>query len=243
MFGKELDDALLTAAKVDNEEICGYVLDNDLVLVPNEAEDPSETFYISDAPDGIEAIVHSHPGGPFYPSAADMAQQIATDVPWGIACYVDGLSEVVWFGDDVPKAPIIGRGFRHGVTDCYELIRDIYSECYGVTLKQFPRSWEWWTNEENLYADGFSDAGFVETSVDNIRSGDVLLMSVLVDKINHAAVYIGDGLIIHHLCGREGYDPSRLSVIEPAERWMKYVSKVVTYEKSDIERGAVEALR
>ncbi len=50
--------------------------------------------------------------------------------------------------------------------------------------------------------DNFADAGFVVVEPDDLLVGDVFLMQVNSEVPNHAAIYLGDGLILHHLQGR-----------------------------------------
>jgi cell wall-associated NlpC family hydrolase len=52
--------------------------------------------------------------------------------------------------------------------------------------------------------------------------GDVLLAWVMSDVPNHAAIYIGSGLIAHHL-------PQRYSREEPVERWRHYIAHQLRY--------------
>jgi cell wall-associated NlpC family hydrolase len=179
----------------------------------------------------IAALVHSHPDGPNYPSVQDMASQIQTDVPWiivstnGQAC----LPPFAW-GDQLERLPLMQRGFQHGVSDCYSLIRDWYFLNRGIDLPDFPRSWEWWNNQQNLYIAGFAKAGFVPTSKEALKEGDGILFTVRSPTPNHAAIYIGNDLIIHHATARLGDDPSRLPSIEPAARWMQYATHLLTYQ-------------
>jgi cell wall-associated NlpC family hydrolase len=53
-----------------------------------------------------------------------------------------------------------------------------------------------------LYVDNFATAGFAVVDPDDLRVGDVLLMQVHSEVPNHAAIVLGDGLILHHLQGR-----------------------------------------
>ena len=237
MFGAAINDEILEAAKLDTNEICGVIVDGLPVFLPNTSDDPETEFRIAEIPEGIEAVFHSHPGGPFYPTLMDMRQQIAMDIPWGIASYSDRHSEVFWFGAGAPKQPLVGRGFRHGVSDCYSLVQDFYDEVHGLEIMDVPRSWEWWANDESLYEDLFRKAGFTQISVDEILPGDAFLATIRSKTANHAGVYLGDGLILHHTCGRDGYDPFRLSTVEPAARWFNFLSKVVRYENAEIDRS------
>mgnify|MGYP003704446663 CR=1 FL=1 len=58
---------------------------------------------------------------------------------------------------------------------------------------------------QNLYLDNFGSAGFEalgSVQSEDMEVGDVLLMQVASPVPNHAAIYLGDGLILHHLQGR-----------------------------------------
>lgn len=236
MFGPDVDKVILQEALKTSQEICGIVQNGKVVFLPNESEDPEEHFLLSTIPDDAQAVFHSHPNGPFYPSKLDMEQQYATMIPWGIAAYSSIESGVFWWGDDVPIPELIGRPFRHGVTDCYALIKDFYKLQHGVDLPEYPRSWEWWDEGERLYEDGFTSAGFVEIDSSLIEPGDVFLAAIRSPTSNHGGIYLGNGLILHHTAGRGGYDKMRLSNVEPGSRWFKFLSKVLRYENSPIDR-------
>lgn len=244
MFGPEVDQAILKyAEKEAPSEACGYIIDGKFSRRRNRHEEPEKHFTMTRVPKRAQAVVHSHPGGPAYPSNTDMRQQVATDLPWGIAVTHELGQEVFWWGDDVPIPPLIGRGFRHGVTDCYSLCRDFYRLQHNLTIPEFPRGWEWWDEPEegelpeDLYAKGFEQAGFFEIGMHDLLPGDAFLATVRSRYINHAGIYLGNGLILHHTCGREGFDPSRLSTVEPGARWLKFVSKVVRHENHQIDRS------
>lgn len=236
MFGQKVNDEIMQAALLDTNEICGVIINGEPVFLRNESADPQNEFLISTVPENIQAVFHSHPGGPFYPTLLDMRQQLSTDVPWGIACYSERHSEVFWFGTDAPKQPLIGRGFRHGVSDCYSLVQDFYKDVHDIEIMDVPRSWEWWANDESLYEDLFRKAGFTTIDASEILPGDSFLATIRSKTPNHAGVYLGDGLILHHTCGKDGYDPFRLSTVEPAARWFNFLSKVVRYENTEIDR-------
>ena len=93
----------------------------------------------------------------------------------------DGVSanDIIWWGKGVEKAPLIGRTFRHGVTDCYSLIKDYYEIEKGIVLPEFPRDWEWWKQgEQNLFEQGFTKAGFVRIDASEAKPGDVWLARI-----------------------------------------------------------------
>lgn len=236
MFGTEVDEIILNAAKATDEEICGVIIDGQPVFLPNAAVDKQTNFLINEMPEEAEAVFHSHPGGPFHPSLLDMKQQYATMLPWAIACTHKKHNEVFWFGDGVPKLPLIGRPFRHGVTDCYELVRDFYKQVHDIDLPHVPRDWSWWDDSQSLYEDHLTASGFVPIEFADVQPGDGVLLTIRAKTPNHAAIYIGDGLMLHHLGATHGYDPTRLSVVEPIARWTPFITKVVTLENHQIDR-------
>ena len=206
-------------------------------VVRNTDPDPENAFRISTADwqqamaEGLLAVVHSHPDGPDCPSAADMQGQRDTAVPWGIvACWGgERCSLPFWWGEGVPTDPLIGRGFRHGVTDCYSLIRDYYQQELAIALPDFPRDWEWWRHGQQLYQQGFAEAGFSPVSQAAIRPHDVFLCQIRCDTPNHGGIYLGSGLALHHLTARDPVDASRISRREPISRWQNHITHVLRH--------------
>ncbi|MCE2517636.1 MAG: C40 family peptidase [Alphaproteobacteria bacterium] len=212
------------------EEAAGVIANARYIPLENIARDRSRGFALDDIhlkTEGIEAIVHSHPGGPAYPSGHDMRQQIGCGVPWLVAVAPtasrpDCPEEVFGFGG-VPKLDL-SCGYRHGVDDCYSLIRGYYQTHHGITLPDVPRPWEWWHDGLDLYTDGLGPAGFRRLPPGAaLAPGDVFLARVRAPVVNHAGVWLGDGLILHHLGGASGHQPERLPRKEPAERWLKFI--------------------
>ena len=217
------------------KEACGIITDEGYLPMLNVAEDPQEHFALPaavlDKMPGALAIVHSHPDGPDAPSASDIAGQMNSALPWGL-CVVSSdrtVSKPFYWGDTLEPPPLIGREFRHGPSgtdgkgDCYALIRDWYRLEKGITLPDFPRDDAWWETGGDLYEAHFAEAGFVEIPAQQARDGDVFMMKVQSDRINHAGLLVdGEQLILHHLSGR-------LSRREPMGRWYKFIAKWVRY--------------
>ena len=208
----------------------------------NIADDTKTRFqikrqYTRNLHDVTLAVVHSHAGGLHCPSAADMRCQIDSGVPWGLAVTGENsCSDLLWFGDQAEIRPLIGRGFCHGVTDCYALIRDWYLLKRGIRLPDFPRDWEWWKTDENLYEKNFSKAGFRKlTNNETPGFSDLCLIKIRSKYINHAAVLIGNETILHHPSGNLANDSTRLSIREPIGRWLKHIQYWIRF---DGKRGA-----
>ncbi|MDE9456052.1 NlpC/P60 family protein, partial [Xenorhabdus bovienii] len=97
--------------------------------------------------------------------------------------------------------PLLGRPFVHGIWDCYAIVRDWYRLERNIDIPDFERSDGWWDRGENLYMKNYVSAGFVECSGE-LQIGDVIIMQVQANEPNHAGVYIGDGLMLHHMYGQ-----------------------------------------
>lgn len=158
----------------------------------------------------VVAIAHSHPFIPPEPSLADRTGIERTQLPWLIVNHPLGTWSVTH--PDGFVAPLTGRSFVHGVHDCYALIRDYYAE-RGILLNDYPRSYGWWDDTESpdLYRANFATEGFTVlldhapvTSDDLalIEPDDLILMRIRALHDNHMAVYLGDGVILHHMIGQ-----------------------------------------
>lgn len=164
-----------------------------------------EDYFHADRRGQIVAVVHSHPNLPAAPSQADRVACEATGLPWFIVSYPGG--DWRQLTPEGYVAPLVGRQWAHGVLDCYSLLRDWYAQERGIELLDFARLDEWWLRGENLYVDNFAKAGFAPVEGAGLggidpEEGDVLLMQIASPVPNHAAIYLGDGLILHHLQGR-----------------------------------------
>lgn len=109
--------------------------------------------------------------------------------------------DIVTFEPCGYEAPLVGREFSHGVNDCYQLIRDWYARERGIALRNFERTEGWWERGEDLYMKHYADAGFYPVHGE-LEEGDVILMQVRAYEANHAAIYLGEGMMLHHLYGR-----------------------------------------
>lgn len=235
MFGPDVQRAIQAhAIACYPEESCGAVTEAGYEpLVNRLAGHRPHAFECNDAvgellaAGRLLALVHSHPDGPNAPSAADIGAQRSMDVPWGLVVCNDSLASVPFYwGDSLTPPPLLERPFRHGPSgtdgcgDCGALVRDYFRLTHNILIPDFPRDDEWWTNGQDLYADHYEAAGFVRADRDNARPGDVALIQWRTPAsnpvANHAGIFLGQGLILHHLDGR-------LSRQEPIIGWMKFV--------------------
>lgn len=150
----------------------------------------------------VVAVVHSHPGASANPSMADRAQCERSGLPWLIVGVPSGA--MVELQPEGWQAPLEGRAFHHGVLDCYTLAQDWYRREWGLVLPDFEREDGWWERGRglHLYRDGLLAAGFEVVATAEPQRGDGLLMRVVSEVENHGAVYLGDGMMLHHLYGQ-----------------------------------------
>ncbi|EON5586159.1 NlpC/P60 family protein, partial [Escherichia coli] len=155
---------------------------------------------------------HSHPGGLPWLSEADRRLQIKSALSWWLVCR----GEIHKFRC-VPH--LTGRRFEHGVTDCYTLFRDAY-HLAGIDMPDFEREDDWWRNGQNLYLDNMAVTGFYRVPLSSAQAGDILLCCFGASVPNHAAIYCGNGELLHHL-------PEQLSKRERySEKWQRRTHSV-----------------
>lgn len=210
-----LSDAVRQSAVLHGEsqfprEACGlviiqrgrqvYVPCNNLALQRDQfIIDPTD-YAAADARGEIVAVIHSHPNLPPMPSQADRVACEASGLVWHIVSLPSG--EWSSLQPEGYTAPLVGREWAFGTLDCYSIIRDWYLLNRGVQLPDFRRQDEFWKRGENLYMDNFAIAGFREIPVNDIDAGDVILMTNGSAMPTHGAVYLGDGMILHHVQNR-----------------------------------------
>ena len=161
--------------------------------------DPADYAAVEDKGE-IVAVIHSHPTTNHNPSPADRVACEQSGLPWHIVnpntenwgyCEPEGF-----------ELPYVGREFSHGVVDCYSLCRDWYKREFGLELRDYPRRDKWWEHGENLYLENFEKEGFRRIPIAELQRGDALLMQLVSPVPNHAAIYLGDQQVLHHVQGQ-----------------------------------------
>ena len=199
------------AAEESPKECCGlvavvkgrrkYFPCKNLAVTPEEhfALDPLDYAAVEDQGE-VVAVIHSHPVTNHAPSQADRVACEQSGLPWHIInpntgnwgyCEPEGF-----------ELPYVGREFVHGTVDCYSLCRDWYKREWGLELRNYLRRDQWWEDGQNLYLDNFEKEGFHRIPVSELQRGDALLMQLSSPVPNHAAIYIGDQQVLHHVQGR-----------------------------------------
>tara|TARA_R110002012_G_scaffold321104_1_gene547409 strand:+ start:3410 stop:4111 length:702 start_codon:yes stop_codon:yes gene_type:complete len=216
-------DALVHAKDQDPKESCGLLLNirgkekyfacKNLSTWANQCFiiDPEDYVKGSDLGD-IIAIIHSHPTTQPIASEADKISCEETNLPW----YIINPKTEQW-GSYKPtgyKAPLVGRQWVWGVTDCWALVRDWYKQELGIIL----RDWERPITPEEFIANPMfvkcaSATGFKELRPqEKLENGDLLFMSIMTTGLNHVAIFL-DGDVLHHLA-------DRISCKEPYNEWL-----------------------
>lgn len=175
-----------------------------------------DTFIMSDddvikhLPNAI-AIEHTHPDNSPYLSKADQQSMNNLGLPW------------LLHGHKYRPIPnLIGRTFKHGDIDCYTLMRDFYMLA-GIDLPDFERADDWWLTDADLYLKNLESIGFYK--VDKPQPGDVAIVCLGCQTANHAAIFLDDGTILHHL-------PNRLSKRDLyGEFYKKYTHSIWRHEQ------------
>ena len=173
----------------------------------NQATDP-EKHFVLDPADYLEAeklgsvvaVIHSHPTTNHAPSEADKVACEKSKLPWFI---VNPQTEN-WGGYEPVgfELPYVGREWSHGIVDCFTLARDFYKREFNIEFFDYNRQDDWWLKGETLYLDNFAKEGMREINIEKIQYGDAFLMNIESPTPNHAAIYLGDNLILHHIQGR-----------------------------------------
>ncbi|SPY08020.1 C40 family peptidase [Oligella urethralis] len=223
MRKKTIEDIKQHALEAYPKEACGLIVKDGrkelYIPLENTSENPEEHFRI--CPEAyaeveekyqVMAIFHSHPEATSKPSEADRVLCEGTQLPWVIVgLYKDNVTgEMVvldpfQFVPEGYEAPLEGRIFHHGVLDCYSLIRDYYRQKLGIEIMDFERKDNWWEdpNASSMYEDHFEEAGFVKVTDGSLKEHDVIIMEICSSAgPNHAAVYLGDNLMLHHMAAQ-----------------------------------------
>jgi proteasome lid subunit RPN8/RPN11 len=221
-----------TAACYPGEAVGIVNARGEYVPLRNESSEPSKDVLLSDenvlrVAAEARVFFHSHPDGIGCPSESDMTYQMQLAIPFVVMVWP--LYDLFWWGDQLKPAPLLGRGFRHGVHDCYSLLRDYYATVRGTPLIDQPRDWNWWDARYgkglDLYRDYFDKAGFRKIAVSEATEpGDGLMLAFNYKVPMHGMVVWDRDMLLHHPAGMRPVDPTRLSVLVPRHRFLRHAS-------------------
>lgn len=99
---------------------------------------------------------------------------------------------------------LIGRKFVMGSVDCYDTIRSFFSDNFQLMFRNYARPDKFWDAGLDLYMENFRKEGFeaIDVHPRDVKVGDCWLMAIRSPIANHAGVYVGNGLMLHHFYGR-----------------------------------------
>jgi len=216
-------DALLHAKDQDPKESVGLLLNvkgkkryypcqNLAITSYQEFILNPEDYVKADKTGEIVAVIHSHPLTAPVPSQADKVSCEDSGLPWHIVN--PKTEEWGYLEPSGYKAPILGRQWVWGVTDCWSLVRDWYKETKDIELRDWERPL---THDEFVENPMFESCAW-RTGFRKLRSdeklldGDLLFMSICSRGLNHVAIFL-NGDVLHHLT-------DRLSCREPYSEWL-----------------------
>ena len=217
------DSALDHAKEQDPKESCGLLLNvkgKERYYSCKNLSMSSFQEFIIDPEDYVKAdnigeiigIVHSHPVSPPTPSQADVISCEDSNLPWYI---VNPKTEEWSYLEPCGyKAPLLGRQWVWGITDCWSLVRDWYKEEKKIELRDWERPLSFVDfNKDPMFERCASKTGFRKLRPDEkIENGDLLFMSIQSSGLNHVAIFL-NGDVLHHLS-------DRISCIEPYSEWL-----------------------
>ena len=211
-FPRESCGLVVRVENVDTFHPCKNIAEKDI----NFIIDPADYMKAEDS-GKILSVFHSHCNIPATPSEADRVSCEKSGLTWHILSLPLGS----WAKMDPIgyAAPLIGRTYSYGVLDCYSLITDFYKEKFKIDLMDFERGSE---NKESLYLENYEKAGFEEAT--DLKYGDLILMQIGGAFVNHAGIYLGNDLMLHHARNRL----SRREVY--GGFWKKCTRKVIRYK-------------
>lgn len=191
----------------------------------NQFEIHAEDYAAAEDVGEIRAVVHSHVEQSAEASQADRVGCESSGLPWFIVSHPSG--DVRRIEPNGYQAPLIGRPFVWGVFDCFTLSRDYYRENFGFLIADVQSyDYEFWKKGQDLYGEWYAKAGFRIIDETELQKHDGLLLQIAGSPVaNHAAIYLGDNLILHHLEGR-------LSMRAPyGGYWQKHTRYFLRHEK------------
>lgn len=192
-------------------EACGVIVQSgqsqEYIRCRNISDTPTTDFTLSpddfaeaESQGEVLMIIHSHPDVvQLIPSELDRIECDRSGVEWGIMSWPDGdFCTISPRGD----RELAGRLWVLGHADCWTLVRDYFLQEHSISLNNWSVDYEWWVDgKENRYDDNWQAEGFTEVEPTAMKPGDVIMMRVQAPVTNHAAVYLGNNIILHHAFG------------------------------------------
>lgn len=207
-------------------EACGFIVGQGkkckLLVCRNASQNPATEFLFhpddqiaAEKEHQIVGVFHSHVNRPPEPSDADRAGCEMSELPWFILGITKNFnpetavdfrfSDLVMLKPEGFQMPYQGRPYVFGVFDCWLLCRDYLKREFNVELDALPalHVQNWFDGEVDILGDNYPSQKLVRLPAGTPkRRGDILFMQLGGRMPDHCAVYVGDGLILHHLTDR-----------------------------------------
>lgn len=211
MVGAEiLHDIALHAGQCQPAECCGLIVAineelgywpcRNVAAITGQFQIHAEDWAEAEDIGAIKAVVHSHVNRPAEPSQPDLIGCEQSGLPWIIFSWPSAAYRIIQ--PNGYQLPLLGREFHWGLTDCFTLVRDYYRQNLNITLDSPPGGYpqEFWKKGQKFYS-RFEEWGFIEVPHDEPpQVNDIFLMLIRSDdEPNHAGIYLGDGIMLHHL--------------------------------------------
>lgn len=207
-------------------ECVGVIYQNTYFRLSNIAEDKTNNFVVDPHEwiqyNGVQCLIHSHNDYP-HASSMDQEQQLRLDIPFGIVNVVNrSVTDIFFWGDTLEPQHLLERKFYQGVYDCYSLVRDYYRS-NGLTLPYGKRDYGFWDIGQDIIMENIYRIPFKEVGLNEADKYDLLLYSISGKKIDHCAVLLDNGWVLHHLVGQ-------LSGLKPVSYLHECIVKVYRYK-------------
>jgi proteasome lid subunit RPN8/RPN11 len=196
--------------------------------------------------DAIFAIVHSHTQRSHIhiqtPSLADLLLANEVQLPLYISALDSGNYYTPVKVPPDPSKEYLNRPYIFGVSDCGCLIRDYYLFEFNIHIKipltdhlTEKKSWadlikrvleanklqEHNLLQQDNVGEAIKSNNLIDiTKTGQLQKGDLLIISILGFKDNHAMIYLGNGLVLNQ---------GEFSKIEPLELYLNKITKVYRY--------------
>lgn len=106
---------------------------------------------------------------------------------------------------------LLGKKFTLGKDDCYEMMRRMFKDNLNIELTSYARPNDFWLEDDiDPYVGNYPQEGFFlldDPRLEDLRPFDTFLIGIPDPRrpektvTNHCAIYIGDGMVIHHRLG------------------------------------------
>ncbi|WP_261414327.1 C40 family peptidase [Serratia quinivorans] len=96
------------------------------------------------------------------------------------------------------RPPLLGRPYITQYYNCYTLVRDFYTENFGIQLNDYPLECLCQVELQDLFPPHMDSEGFSPVALGNLQRGDLVLMRFHSGKVNHVAVCESDRVLLQH---------------------------------------------